>query len=182
MITIHVPEIEYYDEEKEEFGLIKAQNITLEHSLVSIDKWESMYKRPFLVKDPPKTREETLDYIRCMTITQNVDPLAYNYIPKEEIDRIEKYIDDPMTATTIKEDPNKPPSREIITAELVYYWMIALQIPWECRKWHFNKLITLIRVCNIKNDPHPKKLKGNKLLSRNRALNEARIAKMRNGG
>lgn len=182
MLTIQIPRIEYFDEEKEEFGVIKAQTLSLEHSLVSIDKWESTHKKPFLVKDPPKTYEETLDYIKCMTITQNVDPLVYRYIPKEEVNRIEAYIDDPMTATTINEDPNKPPNRQIITAELVYYWMIALQIPWECRKWHFNKLITLIRVCNINNDPNPKKLRGNKLLSRNKALNEARRAKMHTKG
>lgn len=184
MLNLEIPEIEFYDEVANEFRTIKAQKLSLEHSLVSIEKWEEKHNKPFLAKDPPKTEEETIDYIRCMTITQNVDPVVYSHLPPDTYEKISEYINAPMTATWFSEEENRRFNKEIITAEIVYYWMIALNIPFECRKWHFNKLITLVRVCNIKSDPdkHKKKMPINKLMSRNRALNEARKAKMNTHG
>ena len=145
MLTIVIPEREYYDERKNEFIHTKEYEIQLEHSLVSISKWEARHNKPFLDKKE-KTTEETLDYIKCMTITQNVPDKAYLGLSQKNIKDIKKYIDSPMTATTFSNVGNRGPSREIITSELIYYWMISLNIPMECQKWHINRLLTLIRV------------------------------------
>jgi hypothetical protein len=174
---------EYYDEAKNEFIQVKEGkevHLTLEHSLVSLSKWESKWCKPFLGKEI-KTTEETIDYIKCMTLTQNVDPDVYYRMTNDNIEQIKEYIDNPHTATTIYEDPNTPKSRETITSELIYYWMIALNIPFECQKWHLNRLLTLIRVCNIKNKP-PKKMTQRQLLSRNAQLNAARRQKLHTKG
>lgn len=175
MLTITIPAVELWDEAKQEFvGLQKEQTIQLEHSLISISKWESKWCKAFLT-NKQKTREEMLDYVRCMTITPNVDPDIYKYLSNENILEINKYIEAPMTATCISEDKaSKGGSREVVTSELIYYWMIALQIPLdECQKWHLNRLLTLIKVCNVKNQP-PKKTSKKDLLNRNAALNAAR--------
>ena len=136
--------------------------------------------KPFLSKEA-KTVEETLDYIKCMTITQNVDPNVYNSLTSNNIRDINKYIDNPMTATTFSNTKNYNTNKEIVTAELIYYWMIALNIPMECQKWHLNRLLTLIRVCNIKNSP-PEKMSRRDLMSRNAALNAARRKKFNTKG
>lgn len=128
----------------------------------------------------PKTAAETIDYIKCMTITQNVNPKVYNSLTAENIEQINNYIDEPMTATTFSET-NNTRSREIITSELIYYWMFSLNIPMECQKWHLNRLLTLIRVCNIKNAP-PKKMSRRDIMSRNAALNAARRKKLNSKG
>ena len=156
MLQISIPAQEYFDERTEEFINVRAHTIQLEHSLISISKWEAKWCKPFLGKDE-KTEEETLDYIRCMTITQNVDPMAYNAIPLEELERVKEYIHAPMTATWFNDRNKMPPSRRVITSELIYYWMSANSIPFECEKWHFNRLLTLIRICGEKNQP-PKKM------------------------
>ena len=135
--------------------------------------------KPFLSKEP-KTAAETIDYIKCMTITQNVNPKVYNSLTAENIEQINNYIDEPMTATTFSET-NNTRSREIITSELIYYWMFSLNIPMECQKWHLNRLLTLIRVCNIKNTP-PKKMSRRDIMSRNAALNAARRKKLNSKG
>lgn len=173
MLHITIPATELWDENNEEFISIKEQTLQLEHSLISLSKWESKWCKPFLGKDE-KTDEETIDYIRCMTITQNVDPNVYNYIPNETRDRIAEYINAPMTATWFNnKQKSGQGSSEQITSELVYYWMISLNIPFECQKWHLNRLLTLIQVCNVKNQP-PKKMSKKSLMSRNSALNAAR--------
>ncbi len=173
MLQITVPiNPEGWDEEKQEFVPPKEQTLQLEHSLISLSKWESKWCKPFLTKQP-KTYEETIDYIKCMTLTQNVKPEVYLCLTKENVDQINKYIDAPMTATYISEEKTGKGGREQVTAELIYYWMIALTIPFECQKWHLNRLITLIKVCNIKNQP-PKKMSKKSIMSRNAALNAAR--------
>lgn len=181
MLSITVPAVELWDEGKQEFvGLKKEQTLQLEHSLVSLSKWESKWCKAFLT-NKEKTREEMLDYVKCMTITQNVDPEIYKYLSNENIIQINKYIEAPMTATTINEPKTTKGSRETVTSELIYYWMIALNIPFECQKWHLNRLLTLIRVCNIKNQP-PKKTSKKDLLSRNAALNAARRKQFNTSG
>jgi hypothetical protein len=172
MLQITIPSIEEYDELKNEFIESKEQVLQLEHSLVSLSKWESKWCKPFITKTD-KTFEESVDYIRCMTITQNVPEIIYAAITPNTIVTVSTYIDAPMTATTFTKEENNLTNREIITAEIIYYWMIALTIPFECQKWHLNRLLTLINVCNIKNQP-PKKMSNKDLLSRNRALNESR--------
>lgn len=171
MLKIVIPGIELYDEEKEEFITTKPQTLHLEHSLVSLAKWESKWNKPFLTKDN-KTYEETIDYIRCMTITQNVSEDTYRLLTSENIQQINEYINLPMTATTFS-NQKKTPSKEVVTAEIIYYWMISLNIPFECQKWHLNRLLTLINVCNIKNQPK-KKMSKRDILNRNKALNKAR--------
>lgn len=180
MLTIIVPETELYDAEKNEFFQIKEQTLVLEHSLVSIAKWESKWKKSYLsTKD--KTFEETIDYVKCMTITKNVNPLIYKSLNRQALEAIQKYINDPMTATYFSEKDNRPAGPSIITAEIVYYWMISLGVPMECQKWHFNRLIALIKVCNIKNNPG-KRMTNREILTRNQALNEERKRKYNTRG
>ena len=171
---------EEWDEEKEEFVTPKYKILQLEHSLVSIQKWESKWCKPFLHTNP-LSDEETIDYIRCMTLTQNVDPMVYNYINKSHIEQISDYISAPMTATTIRDSKKGKNSRDIITAEIIYHWMIALQIPKDYRKWHLNQLLTLIRVCNIKNSP-PEKQSTRDIMKQNAALNAARRKRLNTKG
>ena len=172
MLQITIPSVELWDEENNEFKRTKEYVLQLEHSLVSISKWESKWNKVFLSKDE-KTYEETIDYIKCMTITQNIPDEAYRYITKSNVEQIDKYISAPMTATWFAKEKPSGVSREKTTSELVYYWMIALNIPFECQKWHLNRLLTLIRVCNIKNTP-PKTMSKRSLAQRNAALNAAR--------
>ena len=172
MISIHIDKGELYNEKTEEFIKIKDQTILLEHSLVSVSKWESKWQKAFLGGEK-KTNEEMLDYIRCMTITQNVDPIIYKMISNEDLERIVKYIEAPMTATWFNEAPGAKINKEVITAEIIYYWMITFNIPVEFQKWHLNRLLTLIKVCSIKNTPK-NKMKRSEILNQNRALNQAR--------
>jgi len=180
MLRITIPAVEQWDEAKQEFIYTKEQTLSLEHSLVSISKWESKWCKPFLTKQE-KTFEETLDYIKCMTLTQNVDPEVYNYLTNENIKEINEYIGAPMTATYFSDEKTSKTSREQVTAELIYYWMIAFNIPFECQKWHLNRLLTLIKVCNIKNQP-PKKRSRKDIMSRNAALNAARRKQLNTKG
>ena len=181
MLTIDVPiSPEGWDDEKQEFVEPKTQTLQLEHSLVSLSKWESKWHKPFYSKKE-LTAEELLDYIRCMTLTKNADPDVYNHLTEKNVKKIKDYIDDPMTATTFSKDGKGPGNGEIVTSELIYYWMIASNIPFECQKWHLNRLITLIRVCGVKNTP-PKKRSKRDIMSRNAALNAARRKQMNTKG
>lgn len=180
MLTITIPQVELYDEQTNRFIIRKAQTIQMEHSLVSIAKWEAKWQKPFLTKEE-KTTEEMIDYLHCMTITQNVDPNVFRTIPDSVFAKIKEYMESPMTATTIRNDPNQRPNREIITSEIIYYWMISLNIPMEYQKWHIKRLLMLIQVCNIKNAP-PKKMSQKELLKRNRELNAARLKKFGSRG
>jgi len=180
MLTIKIPSVELFNEKSGEFYSLRGQEIVLEHSLVSLSKWESKWHKPFLSKDS-KTRDEIIDYIKCMTITQNVDPEIYKFIHKETLGIITNYIEDPNTATTITDKNIKKQSREVITAEIIYYWMITFNIPVEFQKWHLNRLLTLINVCNIKNQP-AKKMSKAELAANNRRLNAERKARLGTGG
>lgn len=180
MLNITIPKKELYDEVKNEFITFEEKTICLEHSLVSVSKWESKWKKPFLSKEE-KTVEETLDYIKCMTITQNVDSRIYQYLSKDNIKKINDYIDDKMTATTFYDTRKNTGHAETITSELIYFWMISLNIPMECQRWHLNRLLTLIKICNIKNDSG-KKMSRSEINSRNAALNAARRKKLNTRG
>ena len=183
MLKVTIPSCKYWDSKREMFFTYPEKPITLqlEHSLVSLSKWESKWQKPFLSNTKERTPEETLDYIRCMTITPNVDPKLYYYIPEDIGKQITDYIQNPMTATTFSDNKNQRQSREIVTSELIYYWMVALQIPFECEKWHLNRLMTLIKVCSIKNEPQ-KKMSANEIRARNKALNDARRKAMHTRG
>lgn len=171
MLQITIPDGELFDDVSQRIIRVKGRELQLEHSLVSISKWESKWKKPFL-GPKPKTRAETIDYIRCMTITQNVDPLVYQCVSNANIMRVNEYIDDPMSATTFKKKPSKGGS-SAITSEIIYYWMISLEIPMECQKWHLNRLLTLIRVCDEKSQPG-KKMSKKDVMAQYRSLNAAR--------
>lgn len=174
MLQVIVPATESWDEANECFVNFPEQKLTLEHSLVSLSNWESKWRKPFISKDT-KTAEETLDYIRCMTINENVDPEVYSRLTGETIEQIKQYIDEPMTATWFTEQGvgrGKASNRQI-TNELIYYWMISLQIPLECERWHLNRLLTLIRVCNIENQP-PKQMSKRDVASLHRSTNARR--------
>lgn len=180
MLQITIPAAEYFDDETQMFVETKEQRLQLEHSLVSISKWESKWKKPYL-NNKDISREESLDYIRCMTITQNVNPLVYYAIPDDILKQIMDYIADPMTATTFRESNSGRGGGEIITSEIIYYWMTEYNIPPEYQKWHFNRLMTLIKVCSIKKNPQKKMTKA-EILRNNRELNAARRKKMNTKG
>lgn len=176
MLTVTIPSFEMYDSINNEFITVKAQTLNLEHSLYSISKWEAKWKKPF-IGDDKKTSEEICDYIRCMTINKNVDPRVYNNIPYRIFNQIKDYMVDPMTATTFsnneEETRRNRKSQKKITSEEIYWQMTALNIPFECDKWHFNRLETLIKICSIKNSPD-KKMSKQQTARSNHALNAAR--------
>ena len=189
MLELIIKEKEAWNAQTNEFIQTKETNICLEHSLVSLSKWESKYKKPFLSSE--KTNAEVLDYIKMMTITQNVDPNIYNTLDSKELEMINSYIIDPMTATWFNERKSEGKARpkqnkETTTSELIYYWMISYQIPFECQKWHLNRLLTLIRICNVKDEQQNSKTSGKMskrdILSQNRALNAARRQKFNTRG
>lgn len=181
MLQITVPATEHFNEVTNEFVTTKAQTLQLEHSLISLSKWESKWNKSFLSNRNKKTTEEMVDYVRCMTITPNVDPNIYYCLSPENVAAVNEYIDAPMTATVFSAAKEQGGMNEVITSELIYYWMIANNIPFECQKWHLNRLITLIRVCSIKNSP-PKKMGAREIMNRNAALNAARRKKMNSRG
>ena len=184
MLQIVIPEREFFDERRGlhgEFVSNKSYTIQLEHSLVSLSRWESKWKKSFLSNKNPLTQEELVDYIRCMTIDKNVPEEAYLALGTEELQQIKEYIDDPHTATTIYDRRNMPPRHETITSELIYCWMIECGIPFECQKWHLNRLLTLIKVCNIKQSPE-KKMSRQSIYNQNRELNALRRARLGSTG
>lgn len=180
MLSIKTSDMEYYNEETFAFIPVKGRTIDLEHSLVSLSKWEAKWRKPFLAKEP-KTKEETKDYIRCMIMDKNVSDDVVNAISDIQVQEISDYIDNKMTATTFNDISITPKSSGIVTSELIYYWMITLNIPFECQKWHLNRLLTLIRVCSLKNTP-PTKTPKSSVLSRNSALNAARKKQLNTKG
>ena len=190
MLTIIVPAKEAWNDSTQEFITTKEQKLCLEHSLVSLSKWEAKYHKPF-IGNTQKTQEEILYYIQCMTLTQNVDPVIYSVLGEKELKEINDYISDSRTATWFNERipsgaTQKTPSKsgEQVTSELIYYWMVSFQIPFECQKWHLNRLLTLIRICKIKEGQQNKNGKMSKrdILSQNAAINAARRAKMHSKG
>lgn len=182
MLQITIPGTELWDEENGEFVSTKETTLNLEHSLLSLSRWESKWNKAFLSKDN-KTLEETRSYIQCMTLNKNVDPEVYKCLSRKNFDEVNEYISAPMTATHFSQLQERKGGfyRETVTSELIYYWMVSLGIPFECQKWHLNRLITLIKVCNIKNTP-PKKMSRNEIASRNARLNAARRAKLHSKG
>ena len=174
MLILKIPEQEYFNNITGEFVNCRACTLKLEHSLVSISKWESKWKKPFLTADE-KTPAEFIDYIRCMTINQDVPDEVYGLLGHDNVKKIEEYIMDPATATTVT-DRRKGSGRhtEIPTSELIYYWMVSNGIPFECEKWRLNRLITLIKVCNAKGNPQ--QMSKQEILAMNAALNKSRRA------
>lgn len=180
MLKITIPEKEYFNEDTQEFVTTKSHELVLEHSLISISKWESKWHKPFL-SDKKKSDEEFLDYIKCMTLNNVPDENIYLSITNENIRDILNYIDDECTATTFSDKDTAETSKDIITSEIIYYWMILNEVPFECQKWHINRLLTLIKVCSIKNMPS-KKMSKNDIFSQNTSLNKMRRAMLHSRG
>jgi hypothetical protein len=183
MLTLHIEGEELYDEVNQVFGSSEGFTIILEHSLVSMSKWEERFCKPFLDKETKKT-EEVVAYVEAMLIEEIDAPVDWlDRLTIAHMNEITDYIDSPASATTFNDrHPNKPSNRyQIITSELVYYWMVAHAIPFECETWHLNRLFALIRICNLKNSKEQKMSPG-EIAARNRELNEARKAKLGTSG
>lgn len=182
MLQITVPGEKLWDEKNEVFINTKEDTLQLEHSLISISKWESKYHKPFLNEREQMSIEETMFYVRCMILNHSYDENVVFALTQENWDEINKYITDSMTATTFSKIPGQEREKsEVLTSEVIYYYMIALQIPFECQKWHLNRLLTLIKVCSAKNAPSKKV--GKKAQAKNyAALNRARRAKSHSRG
>jgi len=182
MLQITLPEREFFNEATGEFINTKAVTLKLEHSLVSLSRWESKWKKPFLSNKDPLNREEWIDYVRCMTINQGVDPETYRYLGVKELKEIQDYIGDSHTATKIYDHRTTTTHRqETITSELIYYWMVYYDIPSEYEKWHLNRLLTLIKICNVKNSPD-RKMSRQSIYAQNKELNAMRRAKLHSRG
>lgn len=185
MLEIIVPKTEYYNSIKQEFGYYREQKLRLEHSLISISKWESIWRKPFLVEEPVKTTEEIISYIECMLITPNVDKTVLDRLSNENFEAINDYIASPMTATWFNDNRKKNSAKkDIITSEVIYAQMIGLGIPIELEKWHINRLLTLIRVCDImfNTDSSKNKMSQREIYKSNKEINEARRKKMHTKG
>lgn len=176
MITITIPAEEYYDEEKNEFYTTKEITINLEHSLISISKWEAKWHKAFMSKKK-RTSEETLDYFRCMTVNK-VDPRVFDRLSSKNVSDILEYINEPMTAVYMDKrtfaGEGEKFSKDVVTSEVLYYYMISLGIPFECEKWHLNRLLSLIHVCQVKNSSGKNHMSRSQLNRRNASLNAAR--------
>jgi hypothetical protein len=183
MLKLIIPATdEAYDERTKEFIYSEEVTVELEHSLVSLSKWESIWEKPFLGAET-KSPEETMSYVHCMTITPDISPEIFQRLTNDHLTQINNYIDAKMSATWFNERAvqGKPKSRETITSELIYYWMVAHTIPFECQYWHLNRLFTLIKVCNAKNAPEKKMTKSEMLAQRNQ-LNAQRKAELKTSG
>ena len=180
MLQINIPYQEFYNEATGEFDHVDPVTLNLEHSLISLSRWESKWKKPFLT-DTGMTRAEIIDYIRCMTLNQKVDPKVYQTLSPANLEKVKEYIADPATATTISDrGGSKGRKRDIITSEVIYYQMIYFGIPFECEKWHLNRLLMLIRICAIKGTPS--QMSQLDIFKQNSQLNAARRAAMNSRG
>lgn len=179
MLSLPIYGPELFDEKVERFTRAELFRLELEHSLVSLSKWESKFEKPFL-GEGEKTEEELLWYINAMHQGDNLPPDLHLYLTDDHVVKVNEYINAKMTATWFSENDDKK-NKEVITAEVIYYWMVSLQIPFECQHWHLNRLMTLVRVINEKNAP-PKKLSREQIMERNRRLNEERQKKYGTSG
>lgn len=183
MLKIKVSEKELFDERTGEFIKIPEMELHLEHSLISLSRWESKWKKPFLdTKNAERTAEEMVDYICCMSIDKEIDPTIIQSLPASEYIKIKDYIADPRTATTVHDRRAKRGGKsEIYTSELLYYYMIYYGVPFSCEKWHLNRLLMLIKVCGVKGGTTNQEMSMNEIFAQNTALNRARRAGSRSG-
>jgi hypothetical protein len=181
MLKLTIPASEYFDEETQEFSSSEEVTLELVHSLVSLSKWEEIHRVPFL-SNKQKTQDDTLDYIWCMVITPDVERKVLDLLTQDHFKAVNDYIESPATATTFAELPGKKVPGEVITSELIYYWMVAFTIPFECQTWHLSRLFALIRICNVKQNTKQKKMSRREIAERNMQLNAARKAEFGTSG
>ncbi len=180
MLRVNIVEEELFDEATSKFTEKVSQSIDFEHSLVSVSKWESKFEKPFLA-DTKKTDEEVIEYIKMMVVTPNLSDNVLTLLSNDNLIQINEYIESKQTATTFNELQTARGNSEIITSELIYYWMVAFKIPFECENWHLSRLFSLVRICGIKSEK-PKKVSAHEVAERNRALNEQRKAQLKTSG
>jgi hypothetical protein len=180
MLVITIVEDELFNNETQEFIPINSVTLELEHSLLSVSKWESKYQKPFLAAGE-KSVDEIFDYIKLMVITKDVPPEVFGRFSSQNLDAVNAYIESKQSATTFGEMPKKPGRSETITSELIYYWMVMFNIPFECETWHLNRLFSLIRICNVKNSK-PKKMSRSEMIQQRNELNARRKAEMGTSG
>lgn len=186
MLTLDIPSVEFFDESTNEFVTTKGRTLHLEHSLLSLSKWESKWQIPFLDDSKRLTTEQMLDYIRCMTLDRDVDPMIYKSLSREHLEKINAYVNSKESATWFSKPQTlnrtgRPGKKEIMTSEVIYHSMFSAGIPIECEKWHLNRLFNLIRIFGIKSQK-PKKMSKAAIAAQNRALNDARRKKYGTGG
>jgi hypothetical protein len=181
MLRIIIEGDESFNEETNTFETINDVVLDLEHSLISLSKWESKYQKPFL-SSQQKSSEEIFGYLKAMVITPDVDPGVLYRCTQKDINKIQEYIDSSQSATTFGSMPERRGPGEVITSELIYYWIVSFNIPFDCQHWHLNRLFSLIRICNIKNSKGGKKLSRNDIAVRNRELNDKRRAELGTSG
>ena len=175
MFELTIGATEHFNQETSEFEMLNGVTIELEHSLFALSKWESKFEIPFLNNDN-LTDEQMMYYIQCMTITKNVDPKLYGSLSEANIITVNEYLNKKHTATWFSEHGNGPgrrTSNEIVTSELIYFWLTACQIPFECEHWNLKRLLTLIQVCNEKNKPQ-KKMDRKTMMNKHRSVNASR--------
>ena len=176
MLRLIIEGDESFDDETQTFSKVDDVVIELEHSLISLSKWESKYQVPFLSSDE-KPSEQVFGYLQAMIIDPDIDPDVMYLCTQANVIEIQEYIDSPQSATTFGSMPTRRGPGEVITSELIYYWMVAFNIPFECEYWHLNRLFSLIRICNIKNSP-PESVSRNELAQRYADLNAQRKAEL----
>lgn len=181
MLEVVLSGDEFFNEETEEFVVSEPVVVRLEHSLASVSKWEAKYQKAFLTEDT-KSSEEIYDYLKMMVLDEEISDEVFARLSNENLDEINAYIESPQSATTFGNMPERTTRGERVTSELVYYWMVAFQIPFECQHWHINRLFALIRIANIKNNPNQKKMPRHQIAQRNRELNERRRREMNTKG
>lgn len=180
MLTITVDRSRQWDQKNQVFFYTEPAVLHLEHSLRAISKWEALHEKPFLGREV-KTAGEMLDYVRCMCLDDGVEPAVFQALTRKQLEAVRTYLDLPMTATWFSNHGNRRPPRGVITSELVYFWMCSFGIDWQAQDWHFNRLMTLIRVCSEKNKS-PKKVPKGKAAAQQRALNASRRRKYHTRG
>lgn len=182
MLHLTIPKQEFYDEKHGEFFTKGPYKLTMEHSLLSISKWESKWEKPFLNNPEDKTSEELYHYFKCMTVNgKDDDDEIYRLFSNEQIEQINDYISAPMTGTKFYNfQDGKGPSHRPISSEEIYYKMFSYNIPMECQKWHINRLLTLLRVFDVKNSDQ--KMSKAEASAAYRRLNAERRKKMNSKG
>ena len=180
MLRIIIPGDEQFDEANDKFLIVGTVAVDFEHSLVSLSKWESKIQKPFLGPDK-KTSEDVFEYIKCMVLNKDFDYKKLDKLTNENLSQINSYIDSKETATTFSDIHERKGRTEVVTSELIYFWMISFNIPFSCETWHLNRLLTLIRICNIKKSK-PKIISKAEIARRNRDLNAERRARLNSSG